>query len=136
MAYKNSAGIKFNKDTELIITAAQDGAVESCYNLANNTEYVGSSFVVEPASVNIKNERASSTTIYYPAESTLVEGYIRGGYAAINSGSTGTYSVLKEGTIQLSSGQTWEIVSGDAEIIADTSSRLVQIKGDCSLIIH
>lgn len=39
MAFKNSAGIKFNKDTELIIRADQDGTVESCFNLANNTEY-------------------------------------------------------------------------------------------------
>lgn len=136
MAYKNSAGVKFNKDTELIITAAQDGTVESCYNLANNTEYVGSSFVIENAAVSVKNEYGSSTTIYYPLASTIADGYIRGGYGQLNAGGTANYSVLKEGTIQLNTNQSWEVVSGDAEIIADTSNRLIQIKGDCSLIIH
>lgn len=39
-SYKNSAGVKFNDATELIIRADPDGTVESCFNLSNNTEYV------------------------------------------------------------------------------------------------
>lgn len=41
MSVKNSAGVKFNDNTELIIQAAPDGTVESVYNLSNDTEYVG-----------------------------------------------------------------------------------------------
>lgn len=41
MAFKNSAGVKFNDNTELVIQADPDGTVESVFNKSNNTEYVG-----------------------------------------------------------------------------------------------
>lgn len=41
MAVKNSAGVKFNDKTELIIQADPNGTVESVFNKSNNTEYVG-----------------------------------------------------------------------------------------------
>lgn len=38
---KNSAGVKFNDNTDLIIEADPSGEVTSCFNRSNNTEYVG-----------------------------------------------------------------------------------------------
>ena len=38
---KNSAGILFNENTDLIIEADKDGTVTNCRNLINETEYVG-----------------------------------------------------------------------------------------------
>ena len=55
MAYKNSANVKFNDATDLIIRADPDGTVESCYNLSNSTEYVGVNNNITLSKVRIKN---------------------------------------------------------------------------------
>ena len=41
MSYENSANVKFNDATDLIIKAKPDGTVVSCFNRSNNREYVG-----------------------------------------------------------------------------------------------
>lgn len=62
MAWKNSAGVKLNDATELIIRADVNGTVESCFNLSNNTEYV---YTIPVSVVKINNLTASTRGITY-----------------------------------------------------------------------
>lgn len=111
MAFKNSAGIKFNKDTELIIRADQDGTVESCYNLANNTEYVGSATPVTFADVTLTNTTASSKSMtYVQAAGTS---YATSKTESIAANATTTFHTIVNGIITAPSGATLTVVSGN-----------------------
>ena len=82
MAYKNSAGVKFNDATELIIRADPDGTVESCYNKSNNTEYVGggnADYTTCNVTINKENAEGGITVLschldvfFIPEETTML----------------------------------------------------------------
>lgn len=120
MSVKNSAGVKLNDATELIIRADPDGTVESCFNLANNTEYVGGGSSVETASVAVHNAKSASVTMYYATTVTLSDvTYLRGKSENISAGSGTTYAMVVGGVAIVPSGSKWGNITGDLEVISN-----------------
>ena len=130
MSYKNSAGVKFNDATELIIRADPDGTVESCFNLSNNTEYVHPAFDTF-ASVTITNNTSASRTMLYCNRLSGI--YLRGTSTGIGAGNTSTISPVIGACISMTGSYKFVVVSGEAEIINNLN---VMINGDCVLTVE
>lgn len=128
MAWKNSAGVKLNDATELIIRADPNGTVESVLNVADGTEYINDYTPLKEASVIINNTSASNRTIYY---AKITNGIVGTARTAITAGSSGTITVLKASIFDVSSGATMSVVSGDATIDNNTAT----VNGDCEINI-
>lgn len=62
--YIDSAGIKLNAASDIIIEANKRGEVISARNLINNTEYVGGGVIVTKKSIKIRNISVSSTRTF------------------------------------------------------------------------
>ena len=133
MSVKNSAGVKLNDATELIIVADPDGTVESCYNKSSNKEFTGGLLPVT-GYVELTNNKPSSLTLYFATTSSIDPSYIRAGYAQQNAGTTWHYNVIVGSVIEVPLNTIWDSTSltGDCEIVEGSSDRLLLIKGDCA----
>lgn len=126
MAVKNSAGVKFNDATELIIQADPDGTVESCFNLSNNTEYVGG-LSTQSYTLKLTNNFGSMIVVnhmQYVSDYAVPLSYsVANNITSDISCIGGTYVPL------VTNGAKFEIISGEAELaVSDT---LLKIKGEC-----
>ena len=130
MAWKNSAGVKLNDATELIIRADIDGTVESCFNLSNNTEYVQPAYNTL-ATVNVTNNTSASRTQLY---ANLLSGtYIRGTSTGVSAGGSSNINVLVGTAMSMTGSYKYVKVSGDCTIINNNN---VLIEGDCVLTVE
>ena len=129
MSVKNSAGVKFNDATELIIQADPDGTVESVFNKSNNTEYVGGSGGFEECTITITNKYSSQISQPYIKKSGVDNTYWCGGTYDLQPNTPVDLVTMKGTSIQLLSSYKWQNLSGDCELIAP---RLLYITGDCS----
>ena len=114
MAYKNSGAMKFNDATDLVIRADPDGTVESVYNLADNTEYIGPYSPITDVSVKINNTTAAARAVYVVALNNGIPESEQ--YQAIPAGDSITVSVVKNSYLKTGSSYTWQLVSGEVEI--------------------
>lgn len=134
MGYKNSAGVKFNDSTDLIIRADENGTVESVFNRADSIEYIGEYAVPSNVTVSITNNAATTRALNMARVDTA--GGIEGTSPAINSGQSANYNVLKNSIISMGSGTVWNIVSGDAEILPTTTLSRIKVLGNCVLTVE
>lgn len=134
---KNSAGIIFNENTDLIIEADPTGEVTSCRNVINGVEYVGGGggeSDLSFAEVTITNNSSFATTIYIPIANELTEtpfdpACMANAYTL--SGETKTFrAILYKGKLMLTANPSFS-VSGNADI---QMGQLI-ITGDCSITI-
>lgn len=128
MAYKNSANVKFNDATDLIIMADPDGTVESCYNLSNNTEYVNEP--LSEVSVTTNNTASASRSFNYVY---LYSGDLRGASKSVAANSSANTSVVKNSLITLSS-PNCHFETSDPNVILITT-RIAKITGAGSVDI-
>lgn len=129
MAYKNSGAMKFNDATDLVIRADPDGTVESCLNNADGIEYVGSYSPAKNVDVTINNTTAATRTLYVAAVNA--NGLIAPASASVNANSTINVQLLDNGLLATTSNYTFEIVSGQGAVAANT----VAIVGDTEVNI-
>ena len=126
---KYSAGIKFNKNAELIIEADPNGTVTSCRNLSNDTEYINSSFV------NVEITTDDGCTIIGPfvyEEEEIVcivpQIEIPEGGGSVEE----KIVILKDGAVLFISDNPVNIeVTGDASV----NNESVYVTGDCTISI-
>lgn len=132
MAYKNSGAMKFNDATDLVIRADPSGTVESCFNLANNTEYVNDPYeYYENQTVKINNASSANRYIDYAEMQSDHDIYVTR-YSPITPGDSTTLNIIKNLRITLPSSCKWTLVSGDADI----SGVYATIRGDAELTIE
>lgn len=131
MAYKNSANVKFNDATDLIIMADPDGTVESCFNRSDNIEYITPYSPVVISTVKVTNTLSNTRNVYY-IDNTL--DYLKTSILNLSANTTTTLSAVNNTIMFTNTGYTWNIISGDAEIMTDVPSRII-IKGNCELEI-
>lgn len=124
MSYKNSAGVKLNDATELVIVAAPDGTVESCYNNSNNTEYAGDGSL-KKATVTITNNHTSSVTCNY----TMVEshGYAYSEQKSVSSGGNVSGDIMVNSIVQVPSGRS---ITGSSDHWIQFDTRRVILKDE------
>lgn len=128
---KNSAGVTFNENTDLIIEADPDGTVTSCYNKSNNTEYVGggsSDFSTAEVTITLSVEYGN-TGLYMPL--------IRRGLCSVNEivTSMSAETLLYNGELGVVLPDNLNITTtGNAEIISE-GQRFLIITGDCGIDI-
>lgn len=70
MPYIDSAGVKLNKNADLIIEADASGAVTSCRDAVTGTEYAGGSYRMAHVQVTNNSSNARSLTAVY-----IINGY-------------------------------------------------------------
>lgn len=132
MAYKNSAAVKFNDATDLIIRADPDGTVESCFNKADNTEYITATSIPVNVTLTLTNSTdaaRSYNNAYVDNNGVIVGPYRRG---SINPAETQSIPVLKHAIMQTQTGYTWNVISGDA--VVDGFSLLVNSDATVEII--
>ena len=130
MAYKNSANVKFNDATDLIIIADPDGTVESCFNLSNNTEYVHAAGFTD-SEIKVNNTQATNRSIYCVI---LDNQYPKYNSTNVPANDSVNINVMTNSQITISGSYKFEIVSGEAEFLT-SSHKEVLIKGTAEINI-
>ena len=133
---KNSAGVKFNDNTELIIEADPTGEVTSCRNLINGVEYVGGGgFTTATVTVTHSSRAANSQfdAIWYNEESEIWN---------VNIGNPGTYNIIIPPggyyILYAGSAQDYGNISGNIEYVPESvdDAPAFHITGDCSIQLN
>lgn len=133
---KNSAGITFNENTDLIIEAEPTGEVTSCRNIINGVEYVGggggsNDLSTAEVTVNITGGDGAIFSLAY----LLEEGDMKAVFANIQG--SGIYNVIIAGigSFGLLYSTNWKIdeVTGNIEK-QDDSAVIVSGSGTINII--